>query len=416
MRVLFVYPNMYAMGGVQTWLARMLPRLEDAGYEVALLTRPPVEDWDETTQFVDAVRSHVPVHLAGRHWFDLRRLRAAEPEPADVVFCCNLPSLLTGALVQQHLMPGARLAAGVFHPREYSWATPRMRRRWVQHLAERVLRGLPAPNFVFFSPAVDVHPAAEFLSRDLSSSPTIPIPIDTDRFRPPPDRRAEPGKIVSVARLAPYYTYIAHVIRVVGQLRAQGREFTYHCYGDGEERQSLQAEVRRLGLEDAVFLHPPVPYERFEDAVGDAFAFVGIGTSLLEAAACGVPALVAIDSQLEPATYGWLSETQGNRIGGYVEGHPEYPIADRLLSLADQPESEYRALERACRERAEEFGLAHLLPVFAEALEGTEPYAPAISRADRAIGGLDWLLEAVMLNLGARDVMAERYARPAPSV
>src|SRR4051794_16610350 len=281
MKILFVYPNMYVMGGIQTWLARMLPRLEAAGHEVALLTRPSGEDWDATSQFVDAVGAHAPVHLAGRHWFDLRRLRAARPEPADVVFSCNLHSLLTGVLVQQHLMPDARLVAGVFHPREYSWRRTRgLRRRWVQHLAERVLSGLPAENFVFFSPAVEVHPAAELLARDLSSSPTIPIPIDTDRFHPAQERRVEPGKVVSIARLAPYYTYIRHMIGVVGALRAQGHDFTYHCYGDGEERRSLEAEVHARGLEQAVFLHPPVPYERFEQAVGDAFAFVGIGTSL----------------------------------------------------------------------------------------------------------------------------------------
>jgi glycosyltransferase involved in cell wall biosynthesis len=314
-------------------------------------------------------------------------------------------------------MPDARLVAGVFHPREYSWRRTRgLKRRWVQHLAERVLGGLPAPNFVFFSPAVEVHPAAELLARDLSASPSIPIPIDTDRFRPARDRHVEPGKVVSIARLAPYYTYIRHMIRVVGELRAEGHDLTYHCYGDGEERESLEAEVRARDLEQAVFLHPPVPYERFEEVVEDAFAFVGIGTSLLEAAACGVPALVAIDSHAQPSTHGWLNETEGSHIGGHVEGHPEYRIADRLLELAAQPEAEYLALAAACRRRAEEFSLSEVLPAFVAALEAAEPYAPTLSGANRAIGRLDWLLEAVMLKLGARDAMAERYSRPAPSL
>jgi glycosyltransferase involved in cell wall biosynthesis len=415
MKILFVYPNMYVMGGIQTWLARMLPRLEAAGHEVALLTRPSGEDWDATSQFVDAVGAHAPVHLAGRHWFDLRRLRAARPEPADVVFSCNLHSLLTGVLVQQHLMPGARLVAGVFHPREYSWKRSwGPRRRWVQHLGERVLEGLPAPNFVFFSPATEAHPAAEFLGRDLSAASNVPIPIDTDRFHDEPDRGVQPGKIVSIARLAPYYTYIRHTIRVVADLRAAGHGFTYHCYGDGEERESLEAEVRERGLEDAVFLHPPVPYDRFEEVVEDASAFIGIGTSLLEAAACGVPALVAIDSNRQPTTQGWLSETEGNHIGGHVEGHPEYPIADRLLSLEDASEEEYRTLAAACRRRAEEFSLPQVLPSFTAALHAAEPYAPNISGAERAIGRTDWVLEAVMLKLGARDATLERYSRPAP--
>ena len=412
MKILFVYPNIYAMGGIQTWLSRTVPRLHSDGHEVALLTRPRCEPWDSTSQFVEAVGRDATVHLAGRHWFDLPRSLHSRPEPADVVFACNLPSLLMAVLVQQHLMPEARIVAGVFHPREYSWTTPRLRRRWVQHLATRILRELPAANFMFFSPSEEAHPAGEFLSRDLSASPAIPIPIDTEVMHPLPDRRIERGKVVSVARLAPYYTYIRHMIRVIRDLREQGHAFTYHCHGDGEERSRLEAEARELGVSDAVFFHPAIPYDRFSDSLRDAFAFVGIGTSLLEAAACGVPALVAIDSHPDAATHGFLHETAGNRIGGHVEGHPEYPIAERLLWLAGRTEPESAALEDASRARAEEFSLARLLPRMVGALEQSAPYSATISRADRAIGGLDWLVEAVMLKLGGRDVMAERFTRP----
>jgi len=117
MKILFVYPNMYVMGGIQTWLTRTVPRLRAEGHEVALLTRPRGQPWDSTSQFLDAVARDATVHLAGRHWFDLPRSLDPRPEPADVVFACNLPSLLIAVLVQQHLMPEARIVAGVFHPR-----------------------------------------------------------------------------------------------------------------------------------------------------------------------------------------------------------------------------------------------------------------------------------------------------------
>src|SRR2546423_5173759 len=136
---------------------------------------------------------------------------------------------------------------------------------------------------MFFSPAVETYPVAELLSRDLSTSPVVPIPIDTDRFRPSVDRPVDRRKIVSVARLAPYYTYIRQMIGVIRDLRAQGHAFTYHSYGDGEERAALEAEARELGVDDAVFLHGAIPYDRFTEAVGEAFAVIGIGTGVLEA-------------------------------------------------------------------------------------------------------------------------------------
>jgi glycosyltransferase involved in cell wall biosynthesis len=275
-----------------------------------------------------------------------------------------------------------------------------------------MLEDLPAENFMFFSPSMREHPAAEFLSRDLSASPCVPIPIDTARLRPPAGRPVDGHKIVSVARLAPYYTYIRQMIRVIRELRDGGHDFTYHSYGDGELRADLEAEARDAGVDDAVFFHGAIPYDRFAEAVGDAFAYIGIGTGLLEAAACGVPALVAIDSHPGAATHGFIHETTGNTIGGHVEGHPEYPIAERLLWLASRTESEYAAVEQGSLARAAEFGLERLLPAFVDHLANARPYSPSISRAQLAIARFDWMAEAVMLKLGARDVLLERFMRP----
>lgn len=413
MRILFVYQNMYVMGGVQTWLARVVPRLHAFGHEVGLLTRPRSESWDTVTAFVDSVSREGTVNLAGKHWFGLPRSLESSPAPADVLFACNLQSLLMSGIVQRHLMPDARIVAGVFHPSEYSWDTPRLRRRWIQHVGERMLRELPGENFMFFSPAMRNHPVEEFLGRDLSASPSLPIPIDTERLRPPAERPYERGKVVSVARLVPAYGYVGQMIRVVRELRDRGHELTYHSYGDGPERERLEAEARRLGVDDAVFLHPGVPYERFGEAVGDAFAFIGIGTALLEAAASGVPSLVAIDSHPGPATHGFIHETVGNTIGGHVEGHPEHSIAERLLWLEGLAGDGYREVERATLARADEFSLDRFMPRFVEYLEGAAPSRTAISGLDRAIGRLDWLVEAVLLNLGARDVLNDRFVRQA---
>src|SRR5688572_20090870 len=166
MKILFVYPNMYTTGGIQTWLARIVPRLRGDGHQVGLLTRPRGEPWDHTPEFIDRVSADATVHLGGRHWFDSPGSITPRPTAVDILFACNLPSLLISVLAQQHLMPGARIVAGVFHPREYVWQTPRLQRRWTQHLAERIVRDLPVQNFAFFSPAEELHPIGEFLSRD----------------------------------------------------------------------------------------------------------------------------------------------------------------------------------------------------------------------------------------------------------
>jgi glycosyltransferase involved in cell wall biosynthesis len=199
------------------------------------------------------------------------------------------------------------------------------------------------------------------------------------------------------------------MIRLVHDLRARGHDFSYHVYGDGPRRAELEAEVRRLGLQGAVFFHGTVPYERFADVVADAFAFVGTGTSLVEAAACGVPSLVAIPGHTDPVSHGWIQDVAGNEFGGPAPGHPEHRIEDLLLALDALDEGGYLAVGAASRRRAEEFALPELVPRFVELLQGAVPFPLSISAVDRALGQLDWLLEAVLLNLGAPDGWTQRY-------
>jgi glycosyltransferase involved in cell wall biosynthesis len=414
MRIVFVYPNAYSLGGIETWLTRVLPGLRRMGHDVALLTRPPVESWDVSSEIVDRLAEHATIHVAGRHWF--RGHRSIEPplQGADALFAANLQAFLVAALVQQHVLPQTPILAGVFGPREYCSKVPLIQRRWGLHLTERLIRHLPAENFMFCTPGM-ARQTGDCLGRDLSGAPVLPIPVDVERFRPEPDRKVVPGKIVSVARLHPLYDHHDHMIRVIRDLRGAGEEFSYHAYGDGPRRAELEAEVRRLGLEDAVFFHGTVAYAQFGEVVRDAFAFVGTGTALVEAAACGVPSLVAITGHPEPMSHGWIQDVSGNEFGGAAPGHPEYAITERLRWLAARAEGEYRQLEQAARRRAEEFSLPHLLPRFLEILEAAAPFPLPISIADRALGQLDWLLEAVLLNLGAPDGWTQRYVQDQPA-
>jgi 1,2-diacylglycerol 3-alpha-glucosyltransferase len=410
MKILFIYENMYAMGGIQTWLSRVAPGLRADGHEVALLTRPTGEDWDSTSAFVEGLSEHAAVHLGGRRWFDRPGSFDPPPEPADILFACNLPALLRAALLQRSRMPTAKVVAAVFHPSEYCWQVPLRQRRWREHVGARLVRRLPPENFMFSTDSMR-QLTGTCLGRDLSASPVLPLPVDTTRFSLQARRRVDRNKVVSVTRLSSSYAHHAQMIDVIRELRDQGRAFTYHAYGDGEQRAALESKARRLEVSDAVFFHGTLPYDRFTDAVGDAFAYMGFGTALVEAAACGVPALVGIDPHPGPATYGFFQDTEGNDLGGRLPGQREFEIKERLLWLADRTEEEYRRIELASRARAEEFSLELLLPRLVELLERAARVPLRISEHARRVGYLDWLLGAALLRLGAPDAMNERFIR-----
>jgi glycosyltransferase involved in cell wall biosynthesis len=413
-KVVFVYENVYAVGGIQTWLQRMVPRLLRDGHEVSLLTRPRGEAWDVTSETIDKLSEHVPVHLAPRHWF--RAGGRAEPplEDVDVLFACSLEALLAAGFVQRRVLPDAKVVAGVFHPREYCANVPRLQRRFGLSLGVRVLRQLPLENMVFITEGT-VRQTGDCVGRDLTGAPVLPIPIDTEALRPAEPRAVTQGKIASVARLAPQYAHHSQMIRVIDELRDDPHGFTYHAYGAGPSRADLEAEARARGVEDRVFLHGAIPYGHFADAIGDAFAFVGSGTSLLEAAACGVPALLTIAGESEPLTHGLFHETQANELGGWVPGHPKRPIAEQLRRLAHLPPGEYAEVGRAARARCEDFSLTRLVPRFMSILGNAEPFAVPVARRHGVIGRADSLLEALLVRVGTSgDGWTERYTRDLP--
>jgi glycosyltransferase involved in cell wall biosynthesis len=407
-RIVFVYANTYSWGGIQTWLLRMSAELRARGHEPILLTRPFGEPSDETMSVVERIGEVADVLIGGPRWYSRQDLAGHRLTEGDVVYGCNLEGILVAAQAQSALAPRARLVAGVFHPREYCWVGSAFQRRVRQHLAQRLVWKLPASNFVFSTDGM-LKQTAECTGRNLAGAQVIPLPIDTQRLRPRGPREIDRRKIVSVARLVPTYSYHAAMIKTIGELRKRGHHFTYHVYGDGPQRAELEALRQRMGLGEDVVFHGWMPYEEFENAVGDAFLYVGMGTSLIEAGACGIPGLVAIDACRDPVTYGFLHETAGNDIGGYVPGLPTFPLAEKILSLADPGSPEYSAVEAATRRRAEEFGLDQLAPRFLEALDGAAPFSFPVSRLKRGLGGLDHLLEKAMLKTGFRDTMNERF-------
>jgi glycosyltransferase involved in cell wall biosynthesis len=412
-KVLFVYENVYAVGGIQTWLRRMIPRLRADGHEVALLTRAPTMAGDVTTETVDALADLASIHVARPRWFRARGPIDPPLDDADVVFACNLEGLLAAGFVQRRFMPGAKVVAGVFHPREYCANVPPLERRWGLHLGVRILRRLPVENMMFITEGT-TRQTSDCLGRDLTGAPVLPIPVDTDALRPAFPRAVDRTKIASVARLAGQYAHHRQMIRVIGELRDDPRGFTYQVYGDGPSRPELEAEVREQRLEDRVFFHGAIPYERFAMAVGDAFAFVGSGTALLEAAACGVPALLTIAGESEPLTHGFIHEAEGDELGGWLPGHPKRPMAERLLWLADRDAREYAEVERAARARAEQFSVSRLAPRFAALLERAVPFSIPIAPRHGLIGRADWVLEALLAQVGRGDGWTQRYIRDLP--
>ncbi len=123
----------------------------------------------------------------------------------------------------------------------------------------------------------------------------IPCGVDTDRFRPS-SRRAAPSRIVCVARLVPFKR-VDLLLAACALLQARGVEFRCTIVGDGRSRHEIEAQRARLRLEQTVELVGAAEQARvrawWRRATVAALASdsEGMPVSLMEAAACGVPAV-----------------------------------------------------------------------------------------------------------------------------
>jgi len=120
----------------------------------------------------------------------------------------------------------------------------------------------------------------------------IPHPVDEIFFGGDTEKTFDVPRLVSVCRLLKL-KHLDWVISVLGSLSREYPRFEYHVAGDGPERRSLEALVRRYGLEGKVFFHGHLPREKVRDLLASSHVFVmpsypeTLGRAFLEAAACG---------------------------------------------------------------------------------------------------------------------------------
>lgn len=154
-------------------------------------------------------------------------------------------------------------------------------------LAERVYRDAAAVL------PVSASLAAAIEQRGLvTSTRTVPNPVDTDRFRPGPlpDR----PRITTVARLA-RVKQLDVLLRAVAELQHRGADPQVGIVGDGPERVPLQALARDLGIEGAVTFHGRLDRDQVAAILATSTVFAlsshteNLPVAAIEALSAGLP-------------------------------------------------------------------------------------------------------------------------------
>lgn len=165
-----------------------------------------------------------------------------------------------------------------------------------------------------------------------------PAPIAEIPFveRPFKDARSEPVDLLFVGRFVEKKGLV-HAVRAMGELRAEFPRLRLNVVGDGDLRPSIEAEIRRHGVDESVILHGLLPFARMSELMRRCDALV-------------VPSVVARDGDSEGGAPNILLDAQASGMPVVGTDHcdiPEFVAPDKSAFLA--PEGDAPAFAGALR-------------------------------------------------------------------
>jgi colanic acid/amylovoran biosynthesis glycosyltransferase len=153
--------------------------------------------------------------------------------------------------------------------------------------------------------------------------------------------KGEPTRLVSVARLTEKKG-LRFAVDAVAEAVRQGRRISYSIIGDGEEREALERQIARLGLDGHISLLGWRSREEVVGILGGSHILVapsitastgdqeGIPNALKEGMAMGLPVLSTV--------HGGIPELVQDGVSGFLvpEGDAR-ALAEKLCLLAESP-------------------------------------------------------------------------------
>lgn len=302
------------VGGPNSWLRRVVPRLRDAGWSVDVrfyIERGPAETcpcYRALTAIgipCQAMASHEPMFEQVR-WL----LRGLAESPPDV-FVINLGS--AGYLATRWIKRAGIPGIGILHSDDALY----------RRIFEEFVIG-PTGNCLS-----DVVCVSDFLLRSAAGASTstglhlIPYGV------PIPDRRVSPGRdkvrLIYVGRLIEEQKQILSVTQALCRAVREVLGTEAVIYGNGPDRDNVARHLEAEGLGDAVRLGGQVDNAGIQDVMLRADILVllsdyeGLPIALLEAMACGLVPVCrrtrsGVDQLIEHGTSGFLVDDGGDQF------------------------------------------------------------------------------------------------------
>ncbi len=319
-------------GGIETLILRFSDWLIKNGYSVDVLLIK------QEGELLGKLNNDINIFQLGYYYefnFLTKYICNKLPIDVDVIFSFSPITTWMALLMRQVSKKETVVFNGIYHLFDYQiFASKFQRRVFNSHLPDQ---------FKLFMTISVKEEHERIIKRDISGSYIFPLPIDITKFK---NLKRVPlkSKIVSMGRLTDFKTYNILLLGVIKNLIEKGFDVNYHIYGDGTEKELIKSEIMRLNLINYVFLHGTIDYDRIIEIFSDAYLFVGMGTSAIEAGVSGIPTIVAIAYEKETVTHGLIHELPNFNSGELITDYPKIQLFDVIKNILSLSEFEYKLL------------------------------------------------------------------------
>lgn len=385
LRVLFII-GQAALGGIETYSLRMCRELHRRGHRLDVWIIKPGGD----QALLDEFRRVAEVRFLSKLTpVPLLPTAPAVPADCDLVFTTGRLSLIFGALALRppHCPP---LVAGVFSQWEYSGVANDYKSR----ISHDVIQQIGMQNLVFCTEGCRQFHSSTFGDK-IENSIISPLLIDLPA--PASIKSAEtnrtPLRIVSVGSFTSFKTYNFVLPSVIAELRRAGIQLEWTIYGNGQELTRIRAAINNAGAEKFIHLAGTMDYSKFAETVGNADLYIGAGTTLIEASAIGVPALVALDDNPVATTPGFFADRMGTFTSDWADGDQLIPFRDAIIDFATMSQDARQALRDRSIARARAYSIGGAEREIQRIISNAKPSCPRLKLSMRLRYGLGVLHE-----------------------
>lgn len=351
--ILFILASLN-LGGVETYISRVVPVLVRDGFRVDVWVINNLVNRD----LYEKLSKFANVRILSNSGALGSLLLNISPSPDvdfDLVIATGGTSLLCAALAFPRNLK-LKIVVGVYSQYEFIGPYDNYRRKIESKLFHQL-----APSNAFYCTDGCKLDHERYFGEEICGSNVSPLLIATQDAFPLHVTASKTIRLLSIGRLVEFKTYNLSVIYLLHDLNVQGYDIHWSVVGSGPLMQSMLELIRKLGIEEKVTFHGEVPYEALPEYYIDADLYIGAGTTLIEAASFGLPAICAVDSNANSMTTGYFADRPGIGTSDFLDGDRLIPLSDAVNYFLRAPVSLRYEMARRSYNAAKRYSIDNVL-------------------------------------------------------